>query len=225
MNKERTISKDDFNAILKIFSENNKEHDDLNKSKKEKSKNIPDNSKDNINNTKIKENIDINKEIIDIINKEKENKTEVINEENNKKEEKKQISIIEENTIKDELNNIEENFAKLMTNNITHKENDNNKTIKEENHTIKENINEINIENNNKKQIVSLSKNTIEEWKELLCKNIPQNVSFVNYKINQNLYQSEENLKAIQKDVARTRGKETSMYSDYQRNYRCFINF
>ena len=225
MNKERTISKDDFNAILKIFSENNKEHDDLNKSKKEKSKNIPDNSKDNINNTKIKENIDINKEIIDINNKEKENKTEVINEEINKKEEKKQISIIEENTIKDELNNIEENFTKLMTNNITHKENDNNKTIKEENHTIKENINEINIENNNKKQIVSLSKNTIEEWKELLCKNIPQNVSFVNYKINQNLYQSEENLKAIQKDVARTRGKETSMYSDYQKNLEFLICF
>ena len=224
MNKERTISKEDFNAILKIFSENNKGNDDLNKSKKENNKNIPDNSQDNINNTKIKENIDINKEIIDINNKEKENKTEVINEENKKKEEKKQISIIEEKTIKEELNNIEENFAKLMTNNITHKENDNNKIIKEENHIIKDN-NEINIENNNKKQIVSLSKNTIEEWKELLCKNIPHNVSFVNYQINQCLYQSEENLKAIQKDVARTRGKETSMYSDYQKNLEFLICF
>ena len=115
-----------------------------------------------------------------------------------------------------------------MENNIQPIKNEN----KEYNH-INQSINEVNkiINNNNeennkknkKKQFVSLSNNTIEVWKDILCKNIPQDISFSNYQINANL--SEENLNSIKKDVLRTRAKESLMYSDYKENLELLICF
>ena len=85
------------------------------------------------------------------------------------------------------------------------------------------NNNEENNKKNKKKYFVSLSNNTIEVWKDILCKNIPQDISFSNYQINANL--SEENLNNIKKDVLRTRAKESLMYSDYKENLELLICF
>ena len=115
-----------------------------------------------------------------------------------------------------------------MENNIQPIKNEN----KEYNH-INQSINEVNkiINNNNeennkknkKTHFVSLSNNTIEVWKDILCKNIPQDISFSNYQINANL--SEENLNNIKKDVLRTRANESLMYSDYKENLELLICF
>ena len=85
------------------------------------------------------------------------------------------------------------------------------------------NNNEENNKKNKKKYFVSLSNNTIEVWKDILCKNIPQDISFSNYQINANL--SEETLNNIKKDVLRTRAKESLMYSDYKENLELLICF
>ncbi len=85
------------------------------------------------------------------------------------------------------------------------------------------NNNEENNKKNKKTHFVSLSNNTIEVWKDILCKNIPQDISFSNYQINANL--SEENLNNIKKDVLRTRANESLMYSDYKENLELLICF
>ena len=79
----------------------------------------------------------------------------------------------------------------------------------------------INMETKEKK-IFNISLKTITSWKELLCKNLPKNISFSNFLVNEK--DKIDNKKIIIKDVLRTRGKESSKYPDYQNNLQFLIN-